>query len=200
MVEELGKEKKRKGLRLVSRKSSRKMLGKWKKLDDSDRCERQDSLQEAEPFRQVLGVPLETAVDLDPSLDGVPVPAFFRHSLDYVESHGLMLEGIYRVSCPKTRLDELEKKVNEGASLNFVDAHEAAGLIKRFLRQLPEPLLSCDFEMTVKECACDWRNACQCTTSDKMKKMLRHIAPSQFHILGYLFLHIRNVIEMVGPG
>ncbi|KAK6033863.1 hypothetical protein COOONC_28629, partial [Cooperia oncophora] len=131
MVEELGKEKKRKGLRLVSRKSSRKMLGKWKKLDDSDRCDKQDTFREVEPLRQVLGVPLEMAVDVDPSLDGVPVPAFFRHSIDYVETHGLTLEGIYRVSCPKTRLDELERKVNEGASLNFVEAHEAAGLIKR---------------------------------------------------------------------
>ncbi|KAK5967592.1 Rho-GAP domain-containing protein, partial [Trichostrongylus colubriformis] len=98
----------------------------------------------------------------------------------------------------KTRLDELERKVNDGVSLDFVEAHEAAGLIKRFLRQLPEPLLSCNFEMTVKECSCDWRNSCQCAIRDKMKKMLRHIKASHFYVLGYLFLHIRNVIEMEG--
>uniref|UniRef100_A0A7I4XTG3 Rho-GAP domain-containing protein n=1 Tax=Haemonchus contortus TaxID=6289 RepID=A0A7I4XTG3_HAECO len=196
MVEEGEKEKKRKGLRLVSRKSSRKMLGKWKKLDDSEKCEKQDSLRDVAPLRRVLGETLEKAVEVDPSLDGVPVPAFFRHSIDYVESHGLSLEGIYRVSCPKTRLDELERKVNEGTSLNFVEAHEAAGLIKRFLRQLPERLLSSDFESAVKECTCDWRSACKCTTRDKIKKMLRLTKAPQFYVLGYMFLHIRNVIEM----
>lgn len=36
----------------------------------------------------MLGVALETAIGDDPSLDGIPLPAFFRHSIDYVESHG----------------------------------------------------------------------------------------------------------------
>ncbi|VDO79915.1 unnamed protein product [Heligmosomoides polygyrus] len=196
MVEEVEKEKKRKGLRLVSRKPNRKMLGKWKKLDDADNYEKKYPNREIEALRQVLGVALETAIGDDPSLDGIPLPAFFRHSIDYVESHGLTLEGIYRVSCPKTRLDELEKKVNEGAPLNFVEAHEAAGLIKRFLRQLPEPLLSCDFEMAVQDCSCDWREVCQCAVRSKIREMLRHIGRPQYYLLGYLFLHVQDVINM----
>ncbi|VDM67299.1 unnamed protein product [Strongylus vulgaris] len=172
MVEELEKEKKRKGLRLsfrVSRKSTKKMLGKWKKLDDtSEKTDKEYLSKELEPLRQVLGVPLETAIEVDPSLDGVPLPAFFRNAIDYVETHGLNLEGIYRVSSPKSRLDELEKKANEGAPLNFVEGHEAAGLIKRFLRQLPEPLLTADIEMLIKECTCDWRSICHCAIRGKV--------------------------------
>ncbi|WKX92604.1 hypothetical protein Q1695_010548 [Nippostrongylus brasiliensis] len=196
MVEESEKEKKRKGLRLVSRKPTRKMLGKWKKLDDSDKYEKQYQSKEVEPLRQVLCVTLETAIDVDPSLDGVPLPAFFRHSIDYVETHGLMQEGIYRVSCPKTRLDELERKVNEGGHLSFVEGHEAAGLIKRFLRQLPEPLLPSDFETLVKDCSCDWREVCQCPVRAKMKDMLRRIGKPQYYLLGYTFLHVQNVIAL----
>ncbi|KAL6729496.1 hypothetical protein Aduo_000545 [Ancylostoma duodenale] len=197
MVEELEKEKKRKGLRLVSRKSTRKMLGKWKKLDDTtEKSDKESSPREIETLRQVLGVQLETAVEVDPSLDGVPLPAFFRNAIDYVETHGLTLEGIYRVSSPKSRLDELEKKANEGAPLNFVEGHEAAGLIKRFLRQLPEPLLSSEFEMLVKECTCDWRGICQCSVRAKMKEKLRRVGRAQYHLLGYMFLHVQNVIKM----
>ncbi|KHJ89820.1 RhoGAP domain protein [Oesophagostomum dentatum] len=169
MVEELEKEKKRKGLRLVSRKSTKKMLGKWKKLDEAgDKSDKEYMAGENEPLRQVLGVQLETAIEVDPSLDGVPLPAFFRHAIDYVETHGLTLEGIYRVSSPKSRLDELEKKANDGSPLNFVEGHEAAGLIKRFLRQLPEPLLSSDFENLVKNCTCDWRGVCQCPVRSQL--------------------------------
>ncbi|KAK6726742.1 hypothetical protein RB195_004827 [Necator americanus] len=197
MVEELEKEKKRKGLRFVSRKSTKKMLGKWKKLDETtEKTDMECSTGETESLRQVLGVHLETAVELDPSLDGVPLPVFFRNAIDYIETHGLDLEGIYRVSSPKSRLDELEKKANEGSPLKFVEAHEAAGLVKRFLRQLPEPLLSEEFEMVVKECACDWRYVCHCEVLDKMKQKLRHIGRAQFYLLGYIFLHVQNVIKM----
>ncbi|KHJ89821.1 RhoGAP domain protein [Oesophagostomum dentatum] len=197
MVEELEKEKKRKGLRLVSRKSTKKMLGKWKKLDEAgDKSDKEYMAGENEPLRQVLGVQLETAIEVDPSLDGVPLPAFFRHAIDYVETHGLTLEGIYRVSSPKSRLDELEKKANDGSPLNFVEGHEAAGLIKRFLRQLPEPLLSSDFENLVKNCTCDWRGVCQCSVRSQMKEKLRRSGRAQYYLLGYLLLHVQNVIRM----
>lgn len=45
----------------------------------------------------------------------------------------------------KSRLDELEALVNSGERNripNFADAHEAAGLLKRFLRQLPQHILT----------------------------------------------------------
>ncbi|KAJ1368130.1 hypothetical protein KIN20_029200 [Parelaphostrongylus tenuis] len=199
MVEELEKEKKRKGLRFVSRKSSRKTLGKWKKLDNMDNSDKIIERPREEIVAlpgQVFGVPLETAIDVDPSLDGIPIPAFFRHSIDYVEAHGIVQEGIYRVSSPKSRLDELERKANERLSLDFCDGHEAAGLIKRFLRQLPLPLLSCDFEMLVKSCFCDWRGVCQCAVLTAMKEMLREIGRPQFYLLGYMVLHVQNVIKM----
>ncbi|KAE9421302.1 hypothetical protein Angca_006519, partial [Angiostrongylus cantonensis] len=145
---------------------------------------------------QVFGVPVEIAIDVNPSLDGIPLPAFFRYSIDYVEAHGIMQEGIYRVSSPKSRLDELEKKANEGVQLDFCDGHEAAGLIKRFLRQLPSPLLSCDFEVLVRSCFCDWRGVCQCVVLTEMKEMLRGIGRPQFYLLGYIVLHAQNVIKM----
>ncbi|KJH44655.1 RhoGAP domain protein [Dictyocaulus viviparus] len=152
---------------------------------------------------QIFGVPIQTAIDMDPSMDGIPLPAFFRHAVNYVESHGIMQEGIYRLSCPKSRIDEIERNVNEGKPLCFSEGHEAAELIKsdvyvlaRFLRQLPQPLLSGDFEMLVENCSCKWRNVCQCVVFPEMKKMLRRVSRPQFYLLGYMIMHIQNVINM----
>uniref|UniRef100_A0A1I7WS32 Rho-GAP domain-containing protein n=1 Tax=Heterorhabditis bacteriophora TaxID=37862 RepID=A0A1I7WS32_HETBA len=133
MVEEV--KKKRGGLRLVSRKSTQKMLGKWRKLDSVDKSDTEIQDKDSEPSQHILGLSLNAAINLDPSLDGLPLPAFFRTALDYVELNGLTMEGIYRVSSPKSRLDELERKSNKGEQLHFLDAHEAAGLIKRTVQK-----------------------------------------------------------------
>lgn len=55
---------------------------------------------------------------------------------------GLKVEGIFRISAPKSRLDELETIVNSGKSFYLTDVHDATGLLKRFLRQLPEHILT----------------------------------------------------------
>lgn len=44
-------------------------------------------------------------------------------------------------------------------------------MLSRFLRQLPEPLLSSEFEMLVKECTCDWKGICQCTVRAKVGRV-----------------------------
>ncbi|KAF7634113.1 Peptidylglycine alpha-hydroxylating monooxygenase [Meloidogyne graminicola] len=89
---------------------------------------------------QVFKVPLAQAVKNNPSFDGVPLPVLVRECLDYINFYGLDLEGIFRVSSPKSRLDELESLSNseKREQIVFQDAHEAAGLLKRFLHHLPE--------------------------------------------------------------
>jgi hypothetical protein len=49
-----------------------------------------------------------------------------------------MVEGIYRISASKNVLDEQEIAINCGEPVSFDDVHEAANLLKRFLRGLPE--------------------------------------------------------------
>ncbi|VDP32332.1 unnamed protein product [Schistosoma margrebowiei] len=42
-------------------------------------------------------MPLDIACNRNPSHDGIVLPAFFRHCIDYIEQYGLSSEGIYRV-------------------------------------------------------------------------------------------------------
>lgn len=47
---------------------------------------------------------------------------------------GLTVEGIYRISASKNILDEQERAANFGETIQFEDVHEAANILKRFLR------------------------------------------------------------------
>lgn len=66
----------------------------------------------------------------------------------------MKLEGIYRLSAPKSLLDQLKARVDAGeTALAFEDAHAAACLLKMYLRELPDSLfgeLLPKFEQTVQ--------------------------------------------------
>lgn len=129
---------------------------------------------------------------------------------------GIFLEGIYRVSSPKSRLDELERLANECRKLHFHDAHEAAGLIKRwfiasifqilnsvhallsrFIRQLPDALLPADAERLADQCSCDWKGVCRCGISRQLKQLLMGTDRPSYHLVAYMCLHAQRVISRV---
>ena len=68
--------------------------------------------------------------------------ATFESIILYYCFLGLGVEGIFRISAPKSRLDELESIANTRKSVQLTDVHDASGLLKRFLRQLPEHILT----------------------------------------------------------
>lgn len=53
-------------------------------------------------------------------------------------------EGIFRRSGNIARINELKRKINEGNTIDMSseDTHVVAGLLKTFLRDLNEPLLT----------------------------------------------------------
>ena len=53
-------------------------------------------------------------------------------------------EGIFRRSGNTTRINELKRKINSGEDVQLMkeDTHAVAGLLKTFLRELEEPLLT----------------------------------------------------------
>jgi hypothetical protein len=54
----------------------------------------------------------------------------------------LETEGIFRRSANTLKIRQLKEVANQGELLTFADAHEAAVLLKTFLRELKEPLLT----------------------------------------------------------
>lgn len=54
----------------------------------------------------------------------------------------LETEGIFRRSANAAKVNHLQEIANSGECLLFNDPHEAAVLLKRFLRELEKPLLT----------------------------------------------------------
>lgn len=128
--------------------------------------------------------------------------------MDYIAFYGLDLEGIFRVSSPKSRLDELELLANSEKrdEIVFQDAHEAAGLLKRFLHHLPENMPSLNqhiltqqlkpkFEQIANECQCNSQNVCVCQCVLQLKKLLLQLPTENYYLLGYIFRHAYLIIQ-----
>ncbi|KAJ8413136.1 hypothetical protein AAFF_G00107180 [Aldrovandia affinis] len=68
-----------------------------------------------------------------------------RETVSFLTEHGLQTEGIFRRSASVTVVRNIQHKYNSGTTVNFSpleDVHLAAVMLKTFLRELPEPLLT----------------------------------------------------------
>uniref|UniRef100_A0A1B0C0Q9 Rho-GAP domain-containing protein n=1 Tax=Glossina palpalis gambiensis TaxID=67801 RepID=A0A1B0C0Q9_9MUSC len=73
------------------------------------------------------------------------VPKFMISCLNYLERNGLHSVGLFRVSASKKRVKQMRDEFEKTGKKRFDDntsPHDVATLLKEFLRDLPEPLLS----------------------------------------------------------
>uniref|UniRef100_A0A8B9KBL4 Myosin IXB n=1 Tax=Astyanax mexicanus TaxID=7994 RepID=A0A8B9KBL4_ASTMX len=74
--------------------------------------------------------------------DRIPVPVVLEMMLEHVEMNGLYTEGIYRKSGSANRMKELRQKTAHTGSIEDYPIHTVTGLVKQWLRELPEPLMT----------------------------------------------------------
>ncbi|KAK2822634.1 hypothetical protein Q5P01_022699 [Channa striata] len=77
--------------------------------------------------------------------DSSPVPKVVEMLMLHVELNGLYTEGIYRKSGSACRVKELHHILDtnpEAACLENYHIHTITGLVKRWLRELPDPLMT----------------------------------------------------------
>ncbi|XP_012670320.2 rho GTPase-activating protein 1 isoform X2 [Clupea harengus] len=73
------------------------------------------------------------------------IPLVMRDTIEFLKEQGLEMEGIFRRSANVTLVRTIQEKYNSGEEVNFAqmeDVHLAAVMLKTFLRELPEPLLT----------------------------------------------------------
>ncbi|KAM7055777.1 LOW QUALITY PROTEIN: rho GTPase-activating protein 8 [Acridotheres tristis] len=90
---------------------------------------------------QQFGVSLQYMKDKN---KGKLVP-LLKKMISYLKSRGLEVEDLFRISIQTTK--DVQKLYNQGKSLNFddyQDIHTPAVILKTFLRELPQPLLTFD--------------------------------------------------------
>lgn len=148
---------------------------------------------DAPSLRPVFGMPLAAAVERTMMYDGVRLPAVFRECVDHVEKHGMKCEGIYRVSGIKSKVDELKAAYDreESPNLEEYEPNTVASLLKQYLRDLPENLLT-------KELMPRFEEACgRATESEKVQefqRLLQELPECNYLLISWLIVHMDHVI------
>ncbi|XP_030191879.1 ralA-binding protein 1 isoform X2 [Lynx canadensis] len=144
-------------------------------------------------LKPIFGVPLADAVERTMMYDGIRLPAVFRECVDYVEKYGMKCEGIYRVSGIKSKVDELKAAYDreESPNLEEYEPNTVASLLKQYLRDLPENLLT-------KELMPRFEEACgRSTESEKVQefqRLLKELPECNHLLISWLVVHMDHVI------
>lgn len=94
---------------------------------------------------QQFGVSLQHLREKNPEQE--PIPLVLRETVAYLQAHALTTEGIFRRSANTQVVREVQQKYNMGLPVDFDqynELHLPAVILKTFLRELPEPLLTFD--------------------------------------------------------
>ncbi len=132
---------------------------------------------------------------------GLSVPAVVQHCLAEIERRGLDQEGIYRISgshedIEKLRLayDTYASRVDLSRLARVEDIHTIAGLLKLYLRLLPQPLITFsvyrNMLQQVRQCRTDYDRV------KAIRKLLEEQLPiAHCHTLRLLLSHLWTVSE-----
>ncbi|PHZ07881.1 Rho GTPase activation protein [Rhizopus microsporus ATCC 52813] len=126
------------------------------------------------------------------------IPRIVLQITDHIRKHGMDKEGIFRKSPSSEELRSVKKAYNQGLEVDLCqyDIDVPAALLKVFIRELPEPLISLSF--SDKMGPVPDASICSQNTLDKIKASLREYydqKPAHFQLLGYLCKFLKEVSE-----
>lgn len=143
----------------------------------------------------IFGVPLAVAVERNKSHDGIEVPAIVRECIDYIEECGLSCEGIYRISGVKSKVQHLKDAYNKHEPV-YLYEHEpnvVASLLKQFLRELPEMVLT-NFLLPKFEEASVIKNNKK--KVEAFQRLINELPTCNRLLLSWMIVHMSHVIEL----
>lgn len=119
------------------------------------------------------------------------IPPVISQTVTYLKEKGLKTEGIFRRSARVQLIKDVQKLYNLGKPVNFNeygDVHVPAVILKTFLRELPEPLLTFRLYSQVQ----DLLNVESSLRVTRCKQMVESLPEHHFIVAKYLlnFLHM----------
>ncbi|XP_065118234.1 rho GTPase-activating protein 12a isoform X6 [Paramisgurnus dabryanus] len=125
------------------------------------------------------------------------VPHFVSLCIEHVETNGLGVDGLYRVSGNLAIIQKLRFAVNHDEKLDLGDSkwediHVTTGALKMFFRELPEPLFTYtffnDFLSAIK--MADYKQKVK-----SVKDVMKQLPLPNYDTIQVLFKHLRKVIQ-----
>jgi len=141
----------------------------------------------------IFGVALELAVERNKSHDGIKLPVIVRECIDYIEEEGLAVEGIYRSSGVKSKVTKLRTAYNSRQTVNLAGSEPSvvASLLKLFLRELPDPVLTHRLAGKAEEVA---KLKGFQERREGMKALLGELPECNRMLIQWVFVHMGHVI------
>ncbi|XP_068437758.1 rho GTPase-activating protein 12b isoform X10 [Clinocottus analis] len=125
------------------------------------------------------------------------VPNFVTMCIDHVETTGLDVDGLYRVSGNLAVIQKLRFAVNHDETMDLNDSkwediHVTTGALKMFFRELPEPLFTYgSFDDFVDAIKCpDYKQRV-----NSIKDLIKKLPKPNHDTMQGLFQHLRRVID-----
>ncbi|KAK4008868.1 hypothetical protein OUZ56_013994 [Daphnia magna] len=170
---------------------SKDIKNKLKIKDKIKKIKPHTSLEDDLP---VFGVPLELAIQRSGSHDGIDLPVIVRCCIDYIEDYGLQQEGIFRSSGLKTRVVELRRAYNnrENVVLKDVDPPIVASLLKQYLRELPDNILTNELLSKFEDASSIKDSQLQ---EETFSSLIRQLPVYNRTLLSWLMVLMDHVIE-----
>ncbi|XP_069914545.1 rho GTPase-activating protein 45 isoform X2 [Oryctolagus cuniculus] len=156
--------------------------------------------------------------DFGPAARGAPdgVPFVLTKCICEIERRALHTKGIYRVNGVKTRVEKLCQAFENGkelVELSQASPHDISNVLKLYLRQLPEPLISfrlyhelvglakesAKADAEAKAAARGRQDgaegqAAAVAMAGRLRELLRDLPPENRASLQYLLRHLRRVV------
>uniref|UniRef100_A0A3Q1H0L6 Rho GTPase activating protein 8 n=1 Tax=Anabas testudineus TaxID=64144 RepID=A0A3Q1H0L6_ANATE len=131
------------------------------------------------------------------------IPPVLRQTVSYLKQKGLRTEGIFRRSARVQLIKDVQKLYNLGKPVNFEqydDVHVPAVILKTFLRELPEPLLTFRVYNQVQELL----NVESSLRATRCKQIVESLPEHNFIVAKYLlcFLHMvsqESIVNKMSP-
>ncbi|KAH8589663.1 hypothetical protein B0O99DRAFT_692230 [Bisporella sp. PMI_857] len=148
------------------------------------------------PLKPVFGLSLDQLFERD----GSAVPMVVYQCIQAVDLFGLEVEGIYRLSGTQSHINKIKAIFDNDASKVdfrnpesfFHDVNSVAGLLKQFLRDLPDPLLTAEHYAAFIDAA---KNDDDIVRRDSLHAIINSLPDPNYATLRALTLHLHRVTE-----
>ncbi|KAL3317887.1 Rho GTPase-activating protein 1 [Cichlidogyrus casuarinus] len=122
-----------------------------------------------------------------------PIPIVVQQTIQYIRDEGLNMEGIFRRSVASSVIRKVQTRYNRGEYVDlyhYDDPHLAAVLLKTFLRELSEPILTYDlFDQIVN---LQYKSAS--SRLDLAQDLIEQLPKENYIILKYIVQFLTDVV------
>ncbi|ORE11381.1 RhoGAP-domain-containing protein [Rhizopus microsporus var. microsporus] len=186
------------GIHIASRQHLHSVGYKPKELN-SIKNEHEFMLNPTPAAHGVFGVPLQDVADKTKISDQCMLPAIVYRCIEYLEIKGaLQEEGIYRMSGSVLEIKGLKRRFSDEGDVDLLgqdqhhDLHAVAGLLKMWLRELPENIFT---ESLLSEYLRTCEASDQQAKIHELGRLISLLPLVNYALLRFLCAHLIRVVQ-----